>query len=96
MNVDGACRGSPGSCGGGGVFRNDEGKLIAAFAVKVSYGTNNEAEFHALIHDLKICRELGLRMVPIECNSLLVVQWLEKCFCTMWYLWVIGRSLWKL
>ncbi|XP_035551051.1 uncharacterized protein LOC118349649 [Juglans regia] len=87
LNVDGACRGNLGSCGGGGVVRNDRGKLVAAFLAKFTHGTNNEVELRALIHGLLLCRDLDIRKLEIECDSMLVVQALENFSYTVWYLW---------
>lgn len=87
LNVDGACRGNPGSCGGGGVIRDDKGRFLAAFSTKFGFGTNNEAELRALNCGLVLCKELGFQNIVIESDSMLVVNWLREKECTMWYLW---------
>ncbi|KAG2713072.1 hypothetical protein I3843_04G149000 [Carya illinoinensis] len=87
LNVDGSCRGNLGSCGGGGVIRDEGGRFLATFSSKYGIGTNNEAELKALIGGLTLCKELGLVNLVIESDSMLVVKWLREKMCTVWYLW---------
>lgn len=46
---------------------------MAAFSANFDYGTNNEAELRALFHCLLLCRDLDIRKLEIECDSMLVV-----------------------
>ncbi|KAG2685816.1 hypothetical protein I3760_10G143300 [Carya illinoinensis] len=48
LNVDGSCRGNLGTCGGGGVIRDHQGKVKAAFSKIFGFGTNNVADLRAL------------------------------------------------
>ncbi|CAI9783377.1 unnamed protein product [Fraxinus pennsylvanica] len=51
LNVDGSCSGNPGMAGGGGVVRDDMGRLAAGFSPFFGDGSNNEAELRALMMD---------------------------------------------
>lgn len=86
LNVDGSCRGNLGSCGRGGVMRNDRGKFLTAFSTNFGIGTNNAAELKALTCGLLLCKELNFRNIAIECDLALVVLWLRNKSCTVWYL----------
>lgn len=72
--VDGSYLGTPGCMGAGGLIRNDEGKLQVAFSISLGHGTNNVAELMALLHGLRYCRDLDIRKLEVELDSLLVVQ----------------------
>lgn len=58
LNVDGSCRGNPGTCGGGGVTRDAFGIVKGAFSIFFGQGTNNEAELRALHAGVVLCKEL--------------------------------------
>lgn len=83
MNVDGSCPGNPECMGVGGLIINDEGKLQVAFSISLGHGTNNVVELMALLHDLRYCRDLDIRKLEVELDSMLVVQWLEKRRCSI-------------
>ncbi|XP_059277795.1 uncharacterized protein LOC132031972 [Lycium ferocissimum] len=72
LNSDGSCRGE--LCGGGGVIRNDKGKLIQAYSMNLGKGTSNCAEAKALQHGTEWCISEGWRKIIVESDSLLVVQ----------------------
>ncbi|XP_042964656.1 uncharacterized protein LOC122298876 [Carya illinoinensis] len=86
LNVDGSSLGNPGHMGAGGVIRDAKGNLIWAFAKELGYGLNNEAELSALYYGLLFCKDLDIGRVEIELDSLLVVHWLQKGRCGIWYL----------
>ncbi|XP_040988931.1 uncharacterized protein LOC121236547 [Juglans microcarpa x Juglans regia] len=72
--------------GMGGLIRNEFGRLKLAFAKNLDQGTNNMAELLALYYGLKHCTDLGLQQIEVEMDSLLIVNWLEKKRCGIWYL----------
>lgn len=72
--------------GVGGIIRDDEGRLRLDFAKGLSHGSNNEAELLALYFGLQHCKNLNLQRIEIELDSLLIVNWLEKGRCGIWYL----------
>lgn len=57
-----------------------------AFAEFLDHGTNNVAELMPLLHGLRQCRNLDIHKVEVELDSLLIVNWLEKRRCGIWYL----------
>lgn len=59
LNVDGSCRGNPGTCGGGGVIRDSVGTVLGGFSACFGQGTNNEAELRALKEGVALCKSLG-------------------------------------
>ncbi|XP_040998127.1 uncharacterized protein LOC121244159 [Juglans microcarpa x Juglans regia] len=86
LNVDGSSLGNPCRLGAGGFIRDDEGRLKLVFSIGLGHGTNNSVEPMALLHGLRYCRELGLVQLEMELDALLVVHWLEKKLCGIWYL----------
>lgn len=47
---------------------------------------NNEAKLRALKEGVKLFKELGFVQIIIECDSILVANWLTQNRCTIWYL----------
>lgn len=93
LNVDGSSLGNPGQAGGGGVIWNDKGKLVSAISIFFGEATNNKAELRALIEGLKICHELEVYHIDIECDSLVVISWILYNKCHLWYLWDFWENL---
>ncbi|CAI9758516.1 unnamed protein product [Fraxinus pennsylvanica] len=95
LNIDGSSLGNPGQAGGGGggVIRNDKGMVLAAFATNFGIASNNEAELRALLEGLKFCQHIGVFHVDVECDSKIVVEWMLKCKCIVWYLWDFWEEL---
>ncbi|CAI9775522.1 unnamed protein product [Fraxinus pennsylvanica] len=93
LNVDGSSLGNSGQAGGGGVIRNDKGMVLAAFATNFGIASNNEAELRALLEGLKLCQHIGVFHVDVECDSKIVVEWMLKRKCTVWYLWDFWEEL---
>ncbi|KAK0598182.1 hypothetical protein LWI29_032329 [Acer saccharum] len=87
LNCDGSCRGNPGNSGGGGVIRDCHGMAIAAFSSFFGNGTNNSAELKAIMEGIRLCKRLLHFNVIIESDSRIVVDWLRKGRCSLWYLW---------
>ena len=71
---DGACRGNPGSCGLGGVILDPDGKPIFEISRPAGHGTNNEAEYKALIAVAEALGKLAVQSVDIFGDSELVVN----------------------
>lgn len=73
-HIDGACSGNPGATGIGAVIRRADGTVAAELSKSAGVGTNNTAEYSALIAVLRWAHEndrLGLR---VHSDSRLVVQ----------------------
>ncbi|MQM03779.1 hypothetical protein Taro_036567 [Colocasia esculenta] len=59
LNVDGACKGNPGPCGGGGCMRNSAGDILLGFAFYYGYGDSLLAEVRALFDGLRLAELHG-------------------------------------
>ena len=57
LNTDGGARGNPGPSAAGIVLRNDEGNVLLKQGRYLGIGTNNEAEYQAIIFGLKTACE---------------------------------------
>lgn len=72
--VDGACRGNPGPAGLGVVFPIE---LHTNCYRYIGEGTNNVAEYNAVIDALLISRNLGLEKLVVHSDSQLVIKQLN-------------------
>jgi ribonuclease HI len=79
-HIDGGARGNPGPAGIGVVVRDSAGQLLFEEGVAIGHGTNNEAEYRALIHLLEKAatdpqlRNSGAKKLRVHCDSKLVVM----------------------
>ncbi|OVA11456.1 Ribonuclease H domain [Macleaya cordata] len=60
---------------GGGVIRDNQGWIVAAFHRFYSSGTNNLAESRALLDGLDLCCQMGIRRIAVRVDSKLVASW---------------------
>ena len=65
--IDGASAGHPGPSAAG-VFINNNGELIRK-SYPLEPMSNHEAEFHALLKALSLCKELGFTTISIRTDS---------------------------
>ena len=73
--ADGACRDNPGGpMGIGALIINPKGKIVCKLSSFVGLGTNNQAEYFAVILALKHARDVGAHRVELHMNSELVVR----------------------
>ncbi|XP_035551499.1 uncharacterized protein LOC118349850 [Juglans regia] len=86
LNVDGYSVDNPSLAGAGGVIRNSQGGFIGGFAVSLGHHSNNYAEVMGLLHGLRLIDSLGLTNVEIELDSMLVIHWLKRKRCGLWYM----------
>ena len=86
LNVDRAARGNPGLAAGGGIIRNSNGDLIAAFSNFYGHTSNIVSEFFAIWDGLDLCfnMNLDLEKVVIESNSKVLVEMLMHGVCNLW------------
>jgi ribonuclease HI len=75
--TDGGARGNPGPAGIGGVFYKDDSK-IADFSKYIGETTNNQAEYQALEHGLKLAIKNNIEELECYLDSELVVKQLNK------------------
>src|SRR4030042_3153754 len=77
MKVDGACYPNPGNMAIGIVIYKD-GKLFKKISEAIGYGTNNVAEYKALIRGLEEVKKINPERIDIYCDSQLLVKQLNK------------------
>ncbi|MQM16291.1 hypothetical protein Taro_049247 [Colocasia esculenta] len=73
LNVDGASKGNPGACGGGGCVRDCNGNLLFAFAHYYRFGSNLVVESRSLCDGLRLALEHGFHLAEIRSDSLTLV-----------------------
>ncbi|MCU0680147.1 MAG: ribonuclease HI family protein [Planctomycetes bacterium] len=76
--TDGGARGNPGPSGIGAVIYNEEKKIVATISKFLGEGTNNQAEYKALIVALEKAKELGATELQCFLDSELVVKQLNR------------------
>ncbi|MCX5685094.1 MAG: ribonuclease HI family protein, partial [Planctomycetota bacterium] len=74
LYVDGACSGNPGPCGSAAILKTEDGTTIMEKARAFGPGTNNEAEYQAVILGLEMAGELKPRRLTIRSDSELMVR----------------------
>jgi len=70
---DGACRGNPGPMGIGAVLL-ENGKKIKEISKRLGRGTNNIAEWSALIEGLKLAKAHGCKELEVRGDSQLIIR----------------------
>lgn len=78
--IDGACRGNPGPMGAGVVVRDKAGIILSRRSKSLGQGTNNRAEYHALIMGLKEAARLGATKVQILTDSALLANQMTSSY----------------
>ena len=74
LYCDGASRGNPGPSGAGVVILDKNGEEIFELSRFLGHGTNNEAEYRALIRGLTAAADIGIKGLQIFLDSELVVN----------------------
>ncbi len=78
LYADGACRGSPGQAGIGGVIRL--GGRSQEFSLSIGLSTNNVAEYRALLEALERARAMGAEAVEVRLDAELLVRQIEGSY----------------
>ncbi|XP_075091582.1 uncharacterized protein LOC142171777 [Nicotiana tabacum] len=86
FNVDGCCKGNPGTTGGGGMIKKYNGEMIKAFAEFYGQGNNNLAEAKAMLYGVKLCCNCGFSKVIVESDSMLIVNLVNQRIKPPWQL----------
>lgn len=73
LNFDGGSNPNPGKCAGAYVLYKD-GKVISKGGKYIEHGTNNIGEYTGLLIGLEKSKELGIKNLSIEGDSLLVIS----------------------
>ncbi|XP_038697968.1 uncharacterized protein LOC119995523 [Tripterygium wilfordii] len=78
INCDGSALNNPGDSGGGGVIRRSSGIFVAVFSN--FYGSNSItfAEMMAIHEGINLVASLGLSNLPVESDSLIVINILSE------------------
>ncbi|MGE8204258.1 reverse transcriptase-like protein [Heyndrickxia sp. NPDC080065] len=74
--IDGASAGDPGNSGAG-IFIKNNGQ-VEKYAIPLGVLNNHEAEYHALIKALEICRQNHFKIISVRSDSTAVVNAVEK------------------
>lgn len=74
LQFDGACEPNPGMMGTGAVLTEDGVTVQRLSKLLADIGTNNEAEYTALIHGLDAATDRGWKDITIEGDSQLVIN----------------------
>ncbi len=77
LMVDGASRGNPGPSAIGVVVKDARAQVVKEISEYIGKGTNNVAEYRALIRALEEAKALGARSVEIRSDSELLVSQLQ-------------------
>lgn len=73
IHTDGACFGNPGPMGiGVAIYRG--GKLSHTISEYIGKGTNNIAEYTAVLRAIGLAKELGESEIEIRSDSLLIIK----------------------
>ncbi|XP_019264449.1 PREDICTED: uncharacterized protein LOC109242076 [Nicotiana attenuata] len=76
LNSDGSC--IQGTCGGGGLVRNNQGIVIFAYFIPLGPGTSNFAEATSMLFGIKWCAANGYRLVLGETDSMLITRCIRR------------------
>ena len=74
LYADGACRGNPGPAGSGAALETEDGHVVAEAMRYLGHGTNNIAEYTALIIGLEEAWRHEVEDIEIRMDSKLVVE----------------------
>ena len=74
---DGGARGNPGPSGIGAVLYNEKNEVVAKISRYIGEGTNNQAEYQALLVALEKAKDLRAKEVKCYLDSELVVKQLK-------------------
>ena len=73
-NIDGASFGNPGASGLGVVLQDSEGKILVEHFEHLGHGTNNRAEYLALLRSVELAHKFGTDELEVRSDSQLVVS----------------------
>ena len=76
--TDGGARGNPGPAGIGVVIKDESGKIVGEYNDYIGEGTNNQAEYKAVILALEKAKELCIKNIDFFLDSKLVVEQLNQ------------------
>ncbi len=74
LYCDGASRGNPGPSSIGYLLQDEDGKVVFSEGRVLPHGTNNQAEYQALIAGLQTARDRGVRHLVVRADSELMIR----------------------
>ena len=77
---DGASRGNPGPSGIGVIIKDKEGNVLKKISQYIGSGTNNVAEYTALIVGLEEASRLGIKKLEVLSDSELLVKQIKGVY----------------
>lgn len=80
MYIDGASKGNPGPAGIGIVINDSDDRQVGKVSAKLGIGTNNYAEYQALIRALKIAIYFDTKKLKVRTDSELIVRQLDGTY----------------
>lgn len=75
------------TCSGGGLIQDSEGRFLAGFFENYGFSTNMKAELGALLSGVRLCSALGYSQIEMEGDSSMIINWVQRWSCTVWYKW---------
>ncbi|MQM17439.1 hypothetical protein Taro_050411 [Colocasia esculenta] len=89
LNIDGASKGNPRPCGGGGIFRDSNGNVSMAYSHYYGAGSSIFAEVRAMHDGVLLAIEKGFALTSICSDSLILVNSLRIGVVPSWdcYRW---------
>ena len=72
--MDGGSRGNPGPAAVAAVVTDPSGEVLAERSATIGEGTNNVAEYRALLLGIEMAKELGADEVEFVGDSMLIVE----------------------
>src|SRR3954451_2717625 len=80
VHVDGGARGNPGPAAAAAVLSSEGGEPLGEHAELLGQGTNNVAEYRALLLGLEHARRLGAREVEVVGDSELIAKQVQGLY----------------
>lgn len=80
INADGASRGNPGPSAIGVIIKTPDNTKLLELSRYIGIGTNNEAEYIAVLQAIKEAKKLGASNVTLLLDSELVVRQLKGIY----------------
>lgn len=84
INFDGASKGNPGTTGCGVVIRNSKGDFVGGMAIPLGCQTNHVAEASTALYGLTCAKDMNLKNIWIEGDSLNIINCLKKINPPSW------------
>ena len=91
LSVDGCSRGNPGMTTTGGVLRDHQGVVLAAFGSFLGHQSILFAELMALLEGLDLAAQLGFSNLEVESDSATVSWAISNRFVRWDFAYLLGR-----